>query len=903
MSQHGINGWRYNLDTKTISSSFGVFSKFGLNSNEISNVPYSVIERKIIHPEDAEKYAEIFTRLHNGESPVSSEIRLFYAELSEYHWTRIVYSLIESPDGRYSTAIGSTIDITEEYELHIRQENMLKLYQSNINKDTLLAGFSNLNENQLIEVNAYTNFNLKDEIPRYDYHFFNFLLSKFIDKDDYASTFKQLNRNALLHAYQQGETVFNRSFKLKLTPEDSIRYVTLKMELTADSSSKDILIFFSLTDESKQHLMEQMLEKNVKNGLDSLLAINMRTDRLILSLEKGKQAYDNVPDIPYSEFAFQMGKTHLAENEDLNNYLQHFSYENIRNELDKNDNIMFTCQNLQDGEIRTQRVRIFYIDKEMDIIGISNNDITDSVKERQELLMLLLNVVELACVIDIDSGSYVKHTMETMSKALAPESGHNFDEHCIEEAKATGEFENCHDILNQLRLNVMIEELHKNPSGYTLTHDIFIASSACIKMDNIFWVDEDHRYIGILRTDITNAEKKSRRQREDLSTALELAKRANAAKSDFLASMSHDIRTPMNAIMGMTELALMEPIENKAVRENLLIIKNSSLQLLNLINDILEMSRIESGKLTLVKQPFNNTEEYNIAMERYTAFAKAEGIHFSHSISTIHNHFVGDAIKIHRIVDNLLSNAFKFTPAGGTVTYDLIEIPTSNHNIAFFKMTISDTEIGMNDETIANLFEPFYMANKEQSKNSSGLGLPIVKRIVEYCDGTIDVSSELERGTTFTITIPLLIDNNNYDKAEKTEEKLDTSCLIGKNILVCEDHPINQKVIKKILDKLDVNVTIASNGQLGVEQFLTSKKDDFDIILMDIQMPVMNGLEATRAIRLCKHPQGKTIPIIAMTANAFVEDKRACLDAGMNDHLAKPIIPNKLYGTLIKYVK
>ncbi len=606
--------------------------------------------------------------------------------------------------------------------------------------------------------------------------------------------------------------------------------------------------------------------------------------------------------MPYSILANKLAKEYFIDRESEQEYIDRFSYENICKSLIGVDRATFTCQCLVDNEIRTQQVNIFYIDKDMNIIGVSNCDITESVGDRQNLLSLLANVVEVACVVDAKTGEYTTHTVETVTKSLSPITGDDFDSHCEMLARRSGKYEECVPILEQLSINTMKNTLLTHPEGYTITHGGVVFSENSIKMDKIFWVDSEKRFIGILRTDITKVERTSQRQQKDLYEALELAKRANSAKSDFLATMSHDIRTPMNAITGMTELALMEPIENGNIKESLLTIKSASAQLLNLINDILEMSRIESGKIAIQNESFNNTHEHSIAMQRYIGYAKAEGINFIHSNTTNNTQFIGDVLKIHRIIDNLLSNSFKFTPKGGTVSYELTEQPTFNPNISFLRIVVSDSGIGMSKETLENLFEPFYIADRVHSNNSTGLGLPIVKRILEYCDGTIEVTSELGKGTTFTVMIPVRVDNAKpLDKA--VDRNIDTVALLGKRVLLSEDHPVNQKVASRILEKAGIEVTIVSNGKECVEKFLSSPQNWFDAILMDIRMPIMTGLEASRAIRASKHPDGLSIPIIAMTDNAFMEDRKISMESGMNSHLSKPIKPNELFETLIKYIK
>ncbi len=421
-----------------------------------------------------------------------------------------------------------------------------------------------------------------------------------------------------------------------------------------------------------------------------------------------------------------------------------------------------------------------------------------------------------------------------------------------------------------------------------------------IKSIRIFYIDKAMSLLGISIADITELELESERQKQTLSDALQIANKANHAKTDFLSSMSHDIRTPMNAIVGMTDMALSELDDKKRVEDCLATIKASSAQLLSLINDILEMSRIEAGKLVIDNFVFSNSEEFYKVIKRTAPIAKSRGINFEYSINVEHDTNIGDALKIHRVVDNLLGNALKFTPAGGTVSFTFNELPSDKPHLSICQLVIKDTGIGIKKECLDTIFEPFYMAGRRNSsQEGSGLGLAIVKNIVDFIGGNVKVSSAVGKGTTFIVTLPLrLVDDS--DAPEKEPIEVDISLLNGKKALVAEDHPINQQVIKYILEKAGITVTIAENGKIALDLFKNSSPQDYNLILMDVQMPEMNGYESTMAIRAQKLPNAKTIPIIAMTANAFTEDVQHCIDAGMNRHLAKPVEPATLYKTILE---
>ncbi|MEG1576173.1 MAG: ATP-binding protein, partial [Clostridium sp.] len=407
------------------------------------------------------------------------------------------------------------------------------------------------------------------------------------------------------------------------------------------------------------------------------------------------------------------------------------------------------------------------------------------------------------------------------------------------------------------------------------------------------------------RADVTSMLAQQEKQRIALSESLAIAQQANNSKSRFLSSMSHDIRTPMNAIVGMCNLALADESNASQVHESLQVIKQSSALLLSMITDILDMNRIESGKMVLTDESFSFSEQLKLAAGRAKALADKKHQTVKLIVDITHDRCNGDVVRIHRVIDNILANALKFTPEGGTITYYLSELSVEHNHISLYRFEISDTGIGISPEQQKHIFEPFYRVQNSMTSQieGTGLGLSIVKSIVDYMGGTISVRSTPNVGTTFSIDLPLRVAEDFTPEKEPEVVPTRTVDLSGTRVLLCEDHPTNQLVAMRILEKAGAIVTVADNGKIGHEVFSQSEPGTFDVILMDVQMPVMNGYEATRAIRACSHPQAKTIPIIAMTANAFAEDVQKSIQAGMNAHLAKPIEPQQLYETLAKFIQ
>ncbi|NCB92725.1 MAG: response regulator [Clostridia bacterium] len=413
-------------------------------------------------------------------------------------------------------------------------------------------------------------------------------------------------------------------------------------------------------------------------------------------------------------------------------------------------------------------------------------------------------------------------------------------------------------------------------------------------------------YAYVNYTDIT-----ARKEVERLNYELEKAENQAAVKAEFYSQMSHDMRTPMNGILGMAELALHE--ENiDELHQDVEKIKISGEYMLNLINDTLDLQRIETGRLKLEPQVArcNAMLEETIAMLMPAIKEKNIDLKVSVIDHSEMEWFVRiDVLRLKQIVTNIISNSIKFTPPGGTIELRVGELKREGM-ISHVLIKITDTGIGMSDEFLENgIFKPFSQEKNEFSMKypGSGLGLSIVKKLVELMGGEIKVQSEQGVGTSFSIYLDFpMVTDEEVAKTNKNTEIQYTGVkkvINGKSILLCEDHPLNAEIVQKILEKMGCTVDWAENGELGLEKFKTSTPGQYSAILMDIRMPIMDGLETTRKIRASKHPDAANIPIIAMSANAYEEDIKKSLAAGMNTHLAKPVDPKNMINILEQYIE
>lgn len=386
--------------------------------------------------------------------------------------------------------------------------------------------------------------------------------------------------------------------------------------------------------------------------------------------------------------------------------------------------------------------------------------------------------------------------------------------------------------------------------------------------------------------------------RKEISDAKIAAETANAAKTTFLFSMSHDIRTPMNAIIGFRDLLEKNQDDPEKRANYLKKIKESSNILLSIINNVLEMARIEKGVLELNEKPVTVESFVETLSSVILDMMNHKGLTYTQQIDIQHSYIYCDANKLREIFINILSNAYKYTMPGGKIHLHLEELPSDRHGYVRYRTTISDTGIGMSEDFLPHIFEEFTReSNSTHSKiEGTGLGMPIVKRLIDFMDGTIEVHSKKGVGSTFIVTFDHRIASQS-DIIDDTEDA-SVQTFTGKRLLLAEDNELNAEIAITLLKEADFEIERAADGQECLDMLLQAPVGYYDLILMDIQMPRLNGYETTEAIRALKDDLRSQIPIIAMTANAFEEDKLKAISVGMNGHLGKPINVPELIKTV-----
>ena len=457
-----------------------------------------------------------------------------------------------------------------------------------------------------------------------------------------------------------------------------------------------------------------------------------------------------------------------------------------------------------------------------------------------------------------------------------------------------GEFE------NQLGL----ETLRSQEKDYSMTYEFKLETGINYHQVRVAFVKKkDGTRMAVVGTrNIDSLIKKERMQEEKLKKAYVAAENANKAKTEFLNNMSYDIRTPMNVILGYNHLMKSQLTESKQLDYQKKIEQSGKL-LLAIINNVLDMARIESGKIKVDENYERVGEVVDEIISTFSSEAEEKEIHLSGSMKVTHRNILCDGTKIREIYVNLVSNAMKYTPRGGNVTITVEELPCEKEGYMKVKSEIKDTGIGMSKEYLPTLFEPF---SREQNTTTrriggTGLGMPIVKKMVDLMGGSIEVASELGKGTVFTFTLMHKIADRKFygQKTEAAETSEMGKNLSGKHVLLAEDNDLNAEIAVTVLEETGIVIERVEDGIQCVNRVAQMSPGTYDLILMDIQMPNMDGYQAAQCIRHLDDKMKAEIPIIAMTANAFAEDRKKAFDAGMNGHIAKPIDMEKLGAVIL----
>ena len=467
---------------------------------------------------------------------------------------------------------------------------------------------------------------------------------------------------------------------------------------------------------------------------------------------------------------------------------------------------------------------------------------------------------------------------------------HKYDESIKEYADVVVAPEDRKRFLEVTEFNALMEYFKNNDNEFIIEYDVIVNGGRRRYQGKFTLSLQDPEgakiYVGV--RDITLIEEERTEYNRKLMSALAQAEEANKGKSYFLFNMSHDIRTPLNAIIGYSELAKNHLDEKEVLDDYIYKIQTCGRQLLGLIGDVLDMAKIESGNLEISEKPCLCQDLMSDIMISVNESAKKKGLEFEASGNACHSTILCDKVKVQKILLNILSNAVKYTPKGGKISLSVQEKLREDEGLSDFTFVVKDNGIGISKEFLPYIFNSFSRERNAtiSGVSGTGLGMTITKRLVDAMGGKIEVESQQNMGTTVTVSITF---SRLVGLEEKREEIIPDAFLKDIRVLLVEDNEINGEIASEMLRELKVNVDLVTNGKECIDALLEKDAGYYDLVLMDIQMPVMDGYEATRIIRRFSDKDKRLIPVIAMTANAFEEDKQKAFQSGMNGHLAKPV--------------
>ena len=681
---------------------------------------------------------------------------------------------------------------------------------------------------------------------------------------------------------------------------------------------KKLIISDKVQEEKEQEYSNQILSALTKD-YTTILLCDLKQDTF--EIIKGDTFTHNVPVekqqlVPesncYSERVQYFFENVLIK-DSAPEYLKRLLPDNLMKELKETDSIEIYHKTIPNGTgFRHFLARAIRLSNEVDhfkiILGFYS---VDEIMKKEQEIELQREIIEglgkeyfsvLAVELDKDRVFSYRESEETGKIFLdfSRKYGNRWSKMVPFYAKTmvadntSGEFE------KQLGL----EALRSQEKDFSMTYEFKSETGIKYYQARVAYVKKiDGTRIAVVGTrDIDSLIKKERMQEEKLKKAYAAAENANKAKTEFLNNMSHDIRTPMNVILGYNQLMKSQLTESKQLDYQKKIEQSGRL-LLSIINNVLDMARIESGKMKVDENYEVVGEIIDEIISTFSSKAEEKGIHLNTSMQVTHRNVLCDGTKIREIYVNLVSNAIKYTPRGGNVTINVEELPCEKEGYIKVKAEIKDTGIGMSEEFLPTLFEPFSREHNTTigKVGGTGLGMSVVKRMIDLMGGSIEVKSELGKGTVFTFTLMHKIADEKYycQKIETADAPDMKENLRGKRVLLAEDNDLNAEIAIAVLEETGLVIERVEDGIQCVNRIEQMPSGTYDLILMDIQMPNMDGYKATQCIRHLDDKKKAEIPIIAMTANAFEEDKKKSFDVGMNGHIAKPIDIEKLEEVIL----
>jgi len=874
-----------------------------VSANEITGETFDYLFKRV-HPDDCDKMKNKILRLFSDQSYVRDTYRTLNESTGRYMWLHMEGRTVKQEDGSQIAYIAYT-DVTRLKETEQALQNTQQLYEIAIGAAKLVVLEYDIPSLRMKALNnGFDKYKYSRTKIGYVFENVPYSIAQMMDEENaqkYITMYENIRAGAPSASCQ---------IWYKIMPSEEARCQQIIYTTIFDEQGKPIRAYGIGQDITPQKLAE----KNYLRSLEDFAKIApqlIAVFHLNLTHNSCRCTYqDDHYETHWNttktlDFFFDGITSFISNKQDRQIHAMKFNRFNLISCF-RNGQFRITGEFQYDIKNKAHWFATYANLMQNPTTGdieavVSAFDTTDKRKNEQIMQRVVSESFDYIAIIDVADRTIQFYEMNQENYGTVPRKYSKYDEDIAYAFPLILKPEEVETYLQEIRLDSILRHLEKK-STFSIAfsmHDVH-GKNNYRKQLNYCYLDHSRREILLTRIDVTSIYQVEQEHLTKIQEALESARQANTAKSDFLSNVSHDIRTPLNGILGFTDLAMNQDV-NKKTYDYLKKIKTSGAMLLNLINDTLEISKIESGKTILNLEIIAIHDLIQSIEIPIKAAADEKDIEFIVSIDTLPFEYIqADQLNTQKILLNLLSNAIKFTPQGGMVllSIEYLQPPFDGCNL---KISICDTGIGISDDFLPKIFEPFAQENAPESHNAvgTGLGLSIVKSLIELMKGKIEVTSEKGGGTGFTLFLPF---EPVYNPPKKHTHEVEAAQLAGIKILLCEDNILNREIATTLLEIKGVYVTSVSNGKEGVQRFACSNPFEFQAILMDIRMPVMDGLTAAREIRKLNRPDATSIPIIAMTANAFAEDIQQSKDAGMNDHLAKPINPEELFYTLATHI-
>ena len=891
LTHSGLQAWAYDPETRR-AREIAVAGE-EMEEYAVDDYPSEMLKRGFIHPDDAEAFLEMHRRIEEGAQEAEAVVRR-RAPAGGYRWERIRYTRLRDMDGYVAKVLGTSADMDAYKEMEQR-------FQATIRQTGIAVGIFDIRSNRY---DVY----FRDR----EYHFDNGVEGVIAEGVIYPEDIEKYR--SLFRRMALGDSLATGLVRFASAPGKEYRWTHIVMTKIPDRDGNPFRAVLTQQDVTEQvrrekHYQEELLRRQALEGdVTSSLAVNLTRDEVQEWIMDGVRLGSFAVGKPFV-WAVEQEAEHLTEEKDRAAFRAFFDAKRLRDAFRSGDatRSIEYLRRFPDGKVRWASCRVDMTENpetgdRMLFAYVRDNH--EGKVDEIAFAKVMEGVVDYITCLDVSTGKarFVRNPSQKALPLEGLEDYFDFEGSTQRAALLLPDPAERQSLLERYTVGNLVEELKETP---VVTFSCWIETNGVRRRKELrtFYLDAGKTMIVSIQRDITDMYMEAEKQREALRRALVDAEQASRAKSDFLSRMSHEIRTPMNAIIGLTALAKGRVEDTAYVSDSLSKMDSAAHFLLGLINDVLDISRIERGKMQLDNTPHNMAEFLDGIDVIVRARASEGGVNYTRETKgELPAACVFDALKLKQVLVNILSNAVKFTPRDGSVDFVIETLGVGAAGVTL-RFAVTDTGIGIEPEFLPNLFNPFEQesAGNTTRYGGTGLGLAISKNIVDLMEGSIQVESEKGKGSTFFVTVTLPVVSMTDDAEADVTEEADFT---GMRALLAEDNEINREIATAILEDKGFTVDPAADGEEAVAKFRGSAPETYDVVLMDIRMPFMDGFEATENIRATEdRPDAKTVPIVAMTANAFEEDVQRARAAGMNEYLTKPVEPDTVYKVLWKILR